>query len=293
MKKPRVLAWLNAAQDIPYWARLVDIIPGNAQLFKDPLSVQPDLIYVESIGYESLKPWNGLKYHVPIVQWMGDSWGGYPPHIVTFNPRFTTATYVVDHEAIHAAAARGLTNVAWRHFGSEHLYFPKDVLKTINVVFTGQSYGGNNFRCETVTRIQRNFPGVVVYGNGWDGILEARPAIPNTAVNDVYAQSKIVLCHDINNVRGFTSVRTFNALIGGHFVLMKKMPGLLESLGLEHKKHLVTYNDADEALSHINHYVNFATHERERIAAAGRERAIALGLRFDDFVRSIASHAKA
>src|SRR5688500_9313869 len=98
MQKPRVLAWLNAWQDEPYWARLATIIRGNIDLYKDPLSAKPDLIYVEMIAYEHLKSWEGLKQQVPIVQWMGDCWGGYPPHLATHNPRFTTKTLVVDHE---------------------------------------------------------------------------------------------------------------------------------------------------------------------------------------------------
>lgn len=296
-ERPRMLAWFNDAPGkfSKWFGDFVEIIHGDDDLFKNPMAVSPDIIYVEWAGRKKLDHWKHLKHKVPIIQWIGDCWGMYEPHMITHNPQFTTHTFVVDFKSIEVAKNHGFQNVSWYQHGNEFWYYPITTSKKWDVIFTGSSYANtqwpehtfdnNNSRIQIVRELQKHFK-TVVCGRGWDKLdIDAYPYVDRPEVNRMFAQSKIVLCHDIVDTPGFTSERTFDAWAGEHFVLMKYVPQI-EQLGLIDRKNVVLYHSIDEAIRLVKHYIK-NDKERLQIAANGYQSFIDLKLSYTNRIKNV------
>lgn len=274
--KPKMLAWFNDGQNgfIDWFGGFVDIIFGNEKLFKDPLSVNPDIIYAEWMDFRRLDAWEGLKNEVPIIQWLGDCWGMNADHMITHNPKFTTHTFVVDYKSIEVAKEHGFDNVSWAQHGNEFWYKPLSLPYRWDIIFTGSSYADSqwpghyfpldNDRVKVVRALSKQF-NMAVFGRNWHKVgIQASPYVDRPNVNELFAQSKIILCHDIVDIPGFTSERTFDAWAGSHCVLMKHMPDI-ESLGFADRENVIFYRDEDEAVKLAKYYLQ---HDDDRISIA-------------------------
>ena len=148
-----------------------------------------------------------------------------------------------------------------------NIFYPMPELpKTYDVCFVGGRYG---VREKIVKTLREGGVQVTTYGHGWEhGRLDTKE------VPRVFAQSKIVLgvgtigyCKDFYSLK----MRDFDGPMSGSLYLTHDNSDLRDLY--EVGKEIDTYTSAIDCLQKVRHYLNDAD-ARERLAAAGRERAI-------------------
>ena len=117
---------------------------------------------------------------------------------------------------------------------------------------------------------------VAVYGGGWTPeLLHPHQLhgewIHNWELRRYYSSADIVLCDHYDDMRdeGFVSNRAYDALACGAFVISDRVPGIED----EFDGGLVTYGDAGELATLVDHYLS---HPDERRVRAERGRAAVL-----------------
>ncbi len=148
-----------------------------------------------------------------------------------------------------------------------------------DILFTGaghiglKMYGRENMyvrRRNFIQKVDQAFPGrLKVIGKGWgdlnlSGWTDA--FISEDEVHRFAQRSKIVIAYDGPYTKGFTSGRTFRALMSGAFLLIRYFPGV-ENIFVNHR-HLVWFHSDDEGLRLIEYYLTNSD-EREQIARQG------------------------
>lgn len=168
--------------------------------------------------------------------------------------------------------------VAWyEKLGTPAVFFPEASDATLfkpvgepkehDITFVGANYG---FRGEVIASLRRAGFRVTTFGNGWP---EGR--IPTEAIPTLFSKSRIVLgIGGILHCRDFTALklRDFDAPMSGSLYLVQENPdlALMFSIGSE----IETWRDIGELVTKCRTYLE-DDRTRERIASAGRARAVA------------------
>jgi len=180
--------------------------------------------------------------------------------------------------AITLGATAAPECVSWyKSLGTPAIFFPEasDPLlfrvssrpKIHDITFVGASYG---FRSQVVSHLRRAGLRVTTYGSGWpEGRIETE------AIPELFACSRIVLgigailhCSDFTTLK----LRDFDAPMSGSFYLTQENPdlGLVFEIGAE----IETWRDLPQLVDKCRRYLADSA-ARERVAAAGRARAVA------------------
>ncbi len=272
--------------------------PGaSQQLWEEVSTMRPDLVYVES--GKNIEPSMLQRIRtelgIPVTMWFGDACVNdeFIDRLMAYAP-CVDRQIVVDRGVAEAAAKRGLQNVEFiPFFGYDHYFRPLNAPKTLEIFFSGKSYDGTfaqypfaRERLAFVRRVNAEFGRrLAVVGENWEqfGLANHVPGrVPEWEVNELNNHAKIVLAFDAAHVREFTSCRTYHALLGRSFVLIRKFPGI-ENLFVN-GEHLVWFETAAEGVELLHHYLGNAA-ERERIAEGGRRHVHRNGWMFSNVVR--------
>jgi hypothetical protein len=180
--------------------------------------------------------------------------------------------------AITLGATAAPECVSWyKHLGLPAIFFPEasdpvlfrpaKLPKAYDITFVGANYG---FRRQVVAVLRRAGLSVTTYGSGWpEGRIETE------AIPELFARSRIILgvgtilhCSDFTTLK----LRDFDAPMSGSFYLTQENPdlGLVYNVG----KEVETWRDLPQLVEKCRRYLADDA-ERERIAAAGRARAVA------------------
>lgn len=270
---------------------------ASSQLWDEVQAMRPDLVYVES--GRNIEPATLQRIRtelgIPVTMWFGDACVNdqFIERLMAYAP-CVDRQIVVDRGVAEAAARRGLQNVEFiPFFGYDHYFHPLNAPKTLEILFSGKSYDGTfaqyPFAAERlafVRRVNAEFGRrLAVVGENWDqfGLANYVPErVPEWEVNELNNHAKIVLAFDAAHVREFTSCRTYHALLGRSFVLIRKFPGI-ENLFVN-GEHLVWFESAGEGIALLRHYLDQPA-ERERIAEAGYQHVHRNGWKFSNVVR--------
>lgn len=180
--------------------------------------------------------------------------------------------------AITLGATAAPECVSWyQRFGTPSVFFPEasdpslfrpsNLPKIHDIVFVGANYG---FRSQVITSLRRTGLRVTTYGSGWP---EGR--IQTESIPELFARSRIVLgIGAIQHCSDFTALklRDFDGPMSGSFYLTQDSPdlGLVFRAGEE----IETWRNLPELVEKCRRYLNEEA-ARERIASAGRTRAVA------------------
>jgi hypothetical protein len=295
-------------RDVPDYVEhriLAHETPNASRIMIDEVQrMRPDLVYAESaynIDAEALA-FVRRTLGIPVTMWYGDP--SSPPGEVDRLVRYARAVdrqLVVDETPLLAARDQGLDNVELiPNFGYDHYFYPQRKRKTIDVLFSGKSYAGLESaypeverRRALILRLDKQLKRrLFVIGEGWEGfrLHNWQPGrVPEWDVNHLNAASRIVLAYDSAQLPGFTSVRTWNTLLSGAFLLIRRFPGI--ETYFENHKHLVWFDDEDEAAALVDRYLR-DDRGRARIANAGHALVERRGWKFSTLARYLVARGR-
>ncbi|MBK8000463.1 MAG: glycosyltransferase [Verrucomicrobia bacterium] len=270
---------------------------ASRQMWDEVKAMRPDVVYVES--GKNIEPATLQRIRtelgIPVTMWFGDACVNdqFIERLMAYAP-CVDRQIVVDRGVAEAAAQRGLQNVEFiPFFGYDHYFHPLNAPKTLEILFSGKSYDGTfaqypfaRERLAFVRLVNAEFGRrLAVVGENWEqfGLANYVPdRVPEWEVNELNNHAKIVLAFDAAHVREFTSCRTYHALLGRSFILIRKFPGI-ENLFVN-GEHLVWFESAEEGIALLHHYLE-QPEERERIAEAGYQHVHRNGWKFSNVVR--------
>jgi glycosyltransferase involved in cell wall biosynthesis len=152
-------------------------------------------------------------------------------------------------------------------------FFPDPTGPNHELLFVGSS---RKIRRRILADLDGTTRDLAVYGGGWTAdLLDPRYVrgewIPNWDLRRYYSSAGIVLCDHYDDMRdeGFISNRAYDALACGALVVSDRVPGM----DAEFDGGVVTYEDADDLASIVDHYLGDPA---ERRARADRGRAAVL-----------------
>lgn len=296
------------SRDVPDYVEhriLAHETPNASRIMVDEVKrLRPDLVYAESaynIDADALA-FVRRVLKVPVTMWYGDP--SSPPGEVDRLVNYARAVdwqVVVDEGPVEAARDQGLDNVeSIPYFGYDHYFHPTKAAKRIDVLFSGKSYD----RLETlypeagrrralIRQLNREIGDrLFVIGEGWnrDRLRNWQPRrVPEWDVNTLNNQSRIVLAYDAAQLPGFTSLRAWNALLSGAFVLIRRFPGI--ETYFENHRHLVWFDDEDEASALVRRYLA-DDRGRARIARTGHQLIQARGWKFSTLARYLVARGR-
>ncbi|MGE3310935.1 MAG: FkbM family methyltransferase, partial [Limisphaerales bacterium] len=272
---------------------------AGSRLWDEVVAMRPDLVYVESARNIEPAVLQRIRSElgIPVTMWFGDACVNdeFVQRILSYAPSVTHQVTVDRHVAL-AARKAGIPQVEFiPFFGYDHYFRPLDVPKAHDILFSGKSYHRSfkryPFAAERlafVQRVNREFGARLrIVGEDWEslGISNLHPArIPEWDVNRLNNESRIVLAYDAAHVDGFTSCRTYHALLGRTFILLRKFPGA-ERLFIN-GEHLVWFESEQEGIDLLRHYLAHPE-ECDRIARAGYQHVRANGWMFSNVVRHL------
>ncbi len=272
---------------------------AGARMWDEVQAMRPDLVHVESARNLDPALLRRIRSElgIPVTMWFGDACVNdeFVQRILSYAPA-VTHQIVVDRHVALAARKQGIPNVEFiPFFGYDHYFRPLDLPKSVDILFTGKSYARNlkrypfaADRLAFVQRLNREFgPRLRVVGEHWEnlGLANLHPdRIPEWEVNHLNNQARIVVAYDAAHVDGFTSCRTYHALLGRTFLLLRKFPGA-ERLFIN-GEHLVWFESEQEGIELARHYLDHPA-ECERIARAGHQHVRANGWMFSNVLRHL------
>jgi hypothetical protein len=243
-------------------------------------SFRPDFVFVESVDAPLLiraLQRARLVYAGPIVGFYGDALISS----VTLDTlgrvgRYLNLLLVVDKPAESALRARRVNAEFTLQPAAASIYkYDPSATKVYDIVMTGRPAGipgtsGTTQRIE-LARLFSKKSSFAVFGSAdWQQYgLKPMGWVDEYQLSKIYNQTKIVLsCDAVIDLQCFTSVRTYNVMCCGAFLLIRKFLGIEDIF--TNKKHLVWYETNEEAETLANYYLD---HDRERqeIALAGME----------------------
>jgi len=277
---------------------------ASRQLWEEVSAWKPDLVYVES-GY-NIEPAVLQRIRselgIPVTMWFGDAC--VDRHFIERILNYAACVdwqVVVDCQVATEARRRGLATVEFiPFFGYDHFFKPLGAAKSVDILFSGKSYGDcyNTYpfarqRAALVRRVDEEFGArLMVVGEGWEAsnLTNYRPQrVPEWEINELNNAAKIVLAFDACQVADFTSCRTYHALLGKSFVITRKFPGIEKFF--VHGEHLAWFETEDEGLALVRYYLEHPE-ERERIAQAGFEHIHRNGWKFSNVVRYLVARGR-
>jgi GT2 family glycosyltransferase/SAM-dependent methyltransferase len=205
---------------------------------------------------------DGLRYRLPqtlrpCVWWAIDThmdFEWYAAKASDFDRVFTA-----QRDGAEQLRAHGITSAQWLPLACDPEIHgkPETVPKRYDVAFVGNVFPGE--RADLLQLIGRRYPATYV-GNRY--FEEMRRT---------YAEAKIVFNR---SVRNDVNMRVFEALASGSLLLTNDLDDNGQGDLFRDGVHLSTYQNADELLAKIAHYLDNEA-EREHIARAGREAVLA------------------
>jgi len=169
-------------------------------------------------------------------------------------------------ECVAWYAQRNVPAVYLPEASDRELFHPMELPKRYDVCFVGACYG---LRQRMVEALERSGVRVQAYGNGWPN-----GRLPTDTVPELFARSKIVLgCGTILYCEDFYALkmRDFDGPMSGSLYVTHNNPDLHELFVPDQE--IVLFDDIAEMVRKVRHYLEHDD-ERERIAKAGRERAM-------------------
>lgn len=270
---------------------------ASAIMFEEVRRMQPDLVYLES-GY-NIDPWVleriRTELGIPVTMWFGDACVNqqFIERILQY-ANVVSWQVVVDRQVFDEAQQRGITNVEFlANFGYDHYFHPLSVGKTIDIFFSGKSYLRDlqtypfaRQRLAFIQQVNQVFGAqLMVCGEDWESLRLANyhnKRVPEWDINKLNNAAKIVLAFDAAQMQKFTSIRTFNALLGKSFVLIRAFPGIDKFF--VNGEHLVWFKSPEEGIELIKHYLAHPN-ERDRIAQNGYELVHSNGWKFSNVAK--------
>ncbi|MBL9126637.1 MAG: FkbM family methyltransferase, partial [Verrucomicrobiales bacterium] len=272
---------------------------AGIRMWDEVQAMRPDIVYVESARNIDPSVLQRIRTElgIPVTMWFGDACVNdeFVQRILSYASSVTHQV-TVDRHVARAARQKGLGNVEFvPFFGYDHYFRPLEEPKSIDILFSGKSYCRSfkryPFAAERlafVQRVDREFGArLLVVGEDWEslGLSNLQPKrVPEWDVNRLNNQSRIVLAYDAAHVDGFTSCRTYHALLGRTFVLLRKFPGA-ERLFIN-REHLVWFETEQEGIDLLRHYLAHPE-ECDRIARSGYQHVRANGWMFSNVVRHL------
>jgi len=251
----------------------------------------PDFVFIETFSPLMVAGLQRVRtiYKRPIVGFWGDCvTNAHTLNVLARAGRYCDLLLVVDKPAELALRAKGVNAefTLQPAAGSIYKYEP-DAKKIYDLVMAGNPYTPQRKTNATqrveLARLFSKRPGFAVFGReDWFKYgIDTKGWVNEYKLAKIYNQTKIVLsCDYIIDRLYFTSVRTYNVMCCGAFLLIRKFLGI-EDLFVN-KKHLVWYETNEEAEMLVDYYL---AHEEERqeIAHAGMEYVHQKALKHDLF----------
>lgn len=250
------------------------------KIFVDEIrDFKPDIVLIETFSWEMLEGLRRVRafYKGPIVGFWGDCViDRYMLMKLMRAGKYCNLLLVVDKPAEIALRAKGVNAEFTMQPASAHIYkYEPDTKKEYDIVVAGNAYSSGRMknamqRIELV-RLFSKRSGFALFGD--DSWLQYGVK-PIGWVNEYelakrYNRAKIVLsCDSVIDKLYFTSVRTYNVMCCGAFLLIRKFSGI-EDIFTNHK-HLVWFETSEEAEELADYYLDH-DNERQKIALTGMD----------------------
>ena len=224
------------------------LLPGQAN------RLQPnshDLYFCIDDGTHYIFP-QKLK---PSAVWLIDTHTGYSARLIM--ARQFDHVFASCKKGAEKLVRNGISNTKWVPLACDPvLHGKKQLPKKYDVAFIGSDSWGR--RKKLLDKIRSKF------SNSYIGLAD------HTDIGKIYSQAKIVFnCSIINDL----NMRVFEGLCSGSCVVTNADVFGQEDL-FENKQHLLTYDTDEQAIDLVEYYLNH-DQEREEIASAGMQKALA------------------
>jgi glycosyltransferase involved in cell wall biosynthesis len=273
-----IAAGIGANKDLLSWfSGQIPIDPAAEKAAKDIWEQEKELIEIDHLyptgdmspfgeydlcidtdwgedGLVSVLPYTPEVKFRPLAVWNSDTHLGYDYRLA--KSRNADFVFCAQKQAVEDMKRDGIPNPIWLPHAVEPQAYPKfDLLtKKYDVCFVGHVNSKN--REDALDRLFSEFHNFYYGQARFDDAAQK------------YAESKIVfniaMKDDVN-------MRCFETLATGSLLLTDRIPSIEELF--EDGKHLVLYNNLDEAVEKAKYYIEH-DEEREKIAQAGYEHVI-------------------
>ncbi|MCC7424298.1 MAG: glycosyltransferase [Planctomycetaceae bacterium] len=203
---------------------------------------------------------DGLDYDLPstsapLAFWAIDTHVGFER--ILAKARQSRFVFAAQRNGAERLRHEGIDSAAWLPLACDpEFHRPHPVSKQFDVAFVGNLLPGS--RTELLEQVERRYPYTFIgrrYGHAMAEAFSAARVVFNRSVRD-----------DVN-------MRVFEAASSGSLLVTNDLAGNGQEELLEHGRHCLTYRDAGELWERIDWALSHER-DRERIAAAGRARAL-------------------
>jgi hypothetical protein len=255
----------------PLWKTLRNVLDAAAQVGEGWLVFGKD----DCPGKEFLAE---LRSKVPgfkVLLRYGDFRAGLPEEVGALSGLLDAV--MVTHEdrgAMERIMRAGVPAVG-TYYGSRPSFGPRPGGRPRDILFFGQNSGEGKYplsghRLDLVGAFSATFGSrFTAMGRGWTGACSHAPVGFGKLGAEVSAAKVVLGTNHFDAVRYYTT-RLVQTLAAGSFHLTRYIPGMERDFG--NHVHLAWYRNIDEALDLAGWYLRH-DEERERVAAAGTERA--------------------
>lgn len=206
--------------------------------------------------------------------------------------KYCNLLLVVDKPAELALRTSGINAEFTMQPASAHIYkYEPDTKKEYDIIMAGNAYSSNRMknamqRVELVRIFSKRHDFALFGDDSWLQYgIKPIGWINEYELVKKYNQTKIVLsCDSVIDKLYFTSIRTYNVMCCGAFLLIRKFSGI-EDLFTNHK-HLVWFETNQEAEELADYYLAH-DNERNKIALSGMEYVKKKSLNYEMFKKWI------
>ena len=267
----RELSLISEYKSIPLrTAELDNKLIETAREFK------PDLIFfqLQREGILKIDTFRALsEMGIKVINWTGDVrhpipqfYFDYAPFCETSFSNFTDVLTMKEY---------GYKSRYLQIGYDDHVFFPKGVVRDIDIVFMGNNYGEHKFplskyRIDMVTRMKKEFGDrFKVYGNNWewkDGSFNGN----QKEENNLYNRTKIAINFSHFNYSRYSSDRMFRLTGSGTFCLSHDYEDV--DMDWQVGEDIAVWKDIDELIEKCHYYLENEW-DRIRIQENGFRRA--------------------
>lgn len=275
---------------------LIHSTQNAPKIFVDEIrDFQPDLILIETFTWEMIEGLRRVRafYKGPIVGFWGDCViDRYMLIKLRSAGKYCNLLLVVDKPAELALRTSGINAEFTMQPASAHIYkYEPDTKKEYDIIMAGNAYSSNRMknamqRVELVRIFSKRHDFALFGDDSWLQYgIKPIGWINEYELVKKYNQTKIVLsCDSVIDKLYFTSIRTYNVMCCGAFLLIRKFSGI-EDLFTNHK-HLVWFETNQEAEELADYYLAH-DNERNKIALSGMEYVKKKSLNYEMFKKWI------
>jgi len=224
------------------------VSPGELNLLK---TTSCDAVLFVDDGLEYALP----PLNIPVVWWAIDTHLSFERCLR--KARQADLVFAAQKNGAEQLRACGIQSTEWLPLACDpEIHGRRETENRYDVAFVGNIFPGA--RQDVLEQIQQRFPRSFIGQMGYQQMAS------------VYSAAKIVFN---GSLRDDINMRVFEGLCSGSLLITNDLVLNGQSELLTTDEHLVTYHHLDELFHKIDHYLTHDT-ERERIAAAGRERVV-------------------